>query len=228
MALGLSGHKSIYHDCQRFYYAFKNRFGTTKCKDITGIRFKHGYEIRRFFIKGIVCLKVVYTSINSIFEIIGSYKKDESFTEKKFDCAKEVLLRISLKKRLNIDPLLKITPGLSGGLSFQGDICGALVGGALALGSVYGKEIAKICPLTLMKAGLFAFKDGGQVFHKEWLHPSFRASSRVSLLYRAFTARFGSADCRMILKGEPSIKQCKEVIETVSKWTTTLISEEMT
>ena len=222
MALALSGHRHIYHDCKRYYCAFKGRFGTSKCRDITGVRFKQGYDIRRFFIKGIVCLRVVYTSIASVFEIIDSHK-DEGPTQKGFDCAREVLLQISLKKGLNIDPLLKITPGLSGGLSFQGDICGALVGGALALGAVYGKEIGRTHPFTLMKAGLFALKEGEEVFHREWLHPSFRASSRVGILYRAFTSRFGSADCHSILKGRPSTGQCKEVIEAVSKWTAELI-----
>ncbi len=226
--MALSGNEDIYGDCKRYYLEFNNRFGTSKCRDITGIRLKKGYNIRRFFIKGIICLKVVYTSISSVFNIIQSPKKVSGFTEKGFDCAKAVLLKVNSETGINMSPLFKITPGLSGGLAGCGDICGALVGGALALGMVYGKEVDKRQPLLLIKAGLVALKEGGAIFEKEDLHPSFATSFRVSHLYRAFINKFGSADCRDILpQGQTNIEEielCKEVIYAVGKWTSELMS----
>jgi C_GCAxxG_C_C family probable redox protein len=226
--LALNGNEDIYGDCKRYYIEFTHRFGTSKCRDITGVRFKEGYDIRRFFIKGIICLKVVYTSISSVFNIIQFPKKNSGFTEKGFDCAKAVLLKVNSETGINMSPLFKITPGLSGGLAGCGDICGALVGGALALGIVYGKEIDKRQPFPLIKAGLVALKEGSAIFEKEELHPSFAASFRVSRLYRAFINKFGSADCRDILpQGKTSIEEiglCKEVICTVGQWTSELIS----
>jgi C_GCAxxG_C_C family probable redox protein len=226
--LALNGNEDIYGDCKRYYIEFTHRFGTSKCRDITGVRFKEGYDIRRFFIKGIICLKVVYTSISSVFNTIQFPKKNSGFTEKGFDCAKAVLLKVNSETGINMSPLFKITPGLSGGLAGCGDICGALVGGALALGIVYGKEIDKRQPFPLIKAGLVALKEGSAIFEKEELHPSFAASFRVSRLYRAFINKFGSADCRDILpQGKTSIEEiglCKEVICTVGQWTSELIS----
>lgn len=219
--MALNGNKDIYGDCKRYYLEFTNRFGTSKCRYITGVRFKEGYDIRRFFIKGIICLRVVYTSIASVFNIIQSPKKTSDFTGKRFDCAKAVLLEIGSKTGINMSPLLKITPGLSGGLAGCGDICGALVGGALALGMVYGKEIDKKRPFTLIKAGLVALKEGSAIFEKEELHPSFTTSFRVSYLYRAFVNKFGSANCCDILpQGQTNIEEielCKEIIHTVSQ-----------
>ncbi len=227
MALALNGNKDIYSDCERYYLEFINRFGTSKCRYITGVRFKEGHDIRRFFMKGIICLKVVYTSVASVFNIIQSPKKTSNFTGKRFDCANAVLLEIGFKTGIDMSPLLKITPGLSLGLAGRGDICSALVGGALALGMVYGKEIDKRRPFTLIKAGLVALKEGNAIFQKEDLHPSFTTSFRVSHLYRAFVNKFGSANCRDILpKGQANIEQielCKEIIHTVSQWTTELI-----
>jgi len=227
LALALNENKDICGDCKRYYLEFTNRFGTSKCRDITGIRFKKGYDIRRFFIKGIICLKVVYTSISCVFNIIQSTKVS-NFTEKGFDCAESVLLKVNSETGINMSPLFKITPGLSGGLAGCGDICGALVGGALALGMVYGKEIDKRHPFTLVKAGLVALKEGSAIFEKEELHPSFAASFRVSYLYRAFINKFGSANCRDILpqgqKNIEEIERCKEVINSVGQWTSELIS----
>jgi C_GCAxxG_C_C family probable redox protein len=163
-----------------------------------------------------------------VFNIIQSPKKKSVFTENGFDCAKAVLLKVNSETGINMSPLFKITPGLSGGLAGCGDICGALVGGALALGMVYGREIDKRQPLLLIKAGLVALKEGSAVFEKEELHPSFTTSFRVSRLYRAFINKFGSADCRDILpQGHTNIEEierCKEVINTVGQWTSELIS----
>jgi C_GCAxxG_C_C family probable redox protein len=163
-----------------------------------------------------------------VFNIIQSPKKNSVFTEKGFDCAKAVLLKVNSETDINMSPLFKITPGLSGGLAGCGDICGALVGGALALGIVYGREIDKRQPFTLIKAGLVALKEGSAVFEKEELHPSFTTSFRVSHLYRAFINKFGSADCRDILpQGQTNIEEiglCKEVICKVGQWTSELIS----
>jgi C_GCAxxG_C_C family probable redox protein len=226
--LAPSANEDIYGDCKKYYLDFNNRFGTSKCRYITGVRFKEGYDIRRFFIKGLICLKVVYTSIASVFNIIQSPKKNSVFTEKGFDCAKAVLLKVNSETGIDMSPLFKITPGLSGGLAGCGDICGALVGGALAFGMVYGKEIDKRRPFTLIKAGLVALKEGSAIFEKEGLHPCFTTSFRVSHLYRAFINKFGSADCRDILpQGQTNIEEiglCKEVICTVGQWTSELIS----
>ncbi len=136
-----------------------------------------------------------------------------------------MLLKVHSKTGIDVSPLFKITPGLSRGLCGCGDICGALVGGGLVLGMIYGKEIDKNHPFTLIKTGLIALIEGNAVFEKEELHPSFSAGSRVSRLYRVFVNKFGSANCSDILHGEQiNIKEvCQEIINAVSQWTVELI-----
>lgn len=43
--MALNENKDICGDCKRYYLEFTNRFGTSKCRDITGIRFKKGYDM---------------------------------------------------------------------------------------------------------------------------------------------------------------------------------------
>ena len=60
----------LWPDCIEYYRKFNTRFGSSKCRDITGIKFKEGYDIRRFLLKGMKCLRLVYTSIESIVDIV--------------------------------------------------------------------------------------------------------------------------------------------------------------
>ena len=223
-------------DCVEYYRRFDRRFGSTKCKDITGIRFKQGYDIRRFFLKGIRCLRVVYTSIESFFDIIQSPRDrvdsgdacriSPPFGSEKFHCAGVVLSRIAPYLTPDLSSALKATQGFSGGIAFQGDVCGALMGGVFAIGVVYGTEVPRTHPTRLFRAGLVAMKEGSRVFQNEDLHPSFRTSLRVGRLYREFVSRFGSADCADILGKTDKSKSrdfCEEIAQSTARFTLGLI-----
>ncbi|MCK4390455.1 MAG: C-GCAxxG-C-C family protein [Desulfobacterales bacterium] len=241
LSLGLYNQDHDYHrlcgDCIDFYRRFTRRFRTSKCREITGVRFKEGYDIRRFFLKGIRCLKVVYTSIESVFDIIqrpdsalppkGPYRITPPFGTDEFHCASAVLSRIESQLKLNLDSISRMTQGFSGGIAFQGDICGALMGGVLALGTVYGTELQRTQPAMVFRAGFAAMKEGSRVFQNEDLHPSFKTSLRVGKLYRKFVSRFGSADCTDILGKACRPKNrdlCEEIAQTTSQFTLDLIT----
>ena len=273
----------LYPDCIEYYDRFIRRFGSSKCRDILGVRFKVGYDIRRFFLKGIRCLKVVYTSIESVFDIIqtcdrklsskseaslcsrtghpdcvsgwrNSPKQQPAFAEamaghhaihprasargilakvsiylirppfntKRFNCAGLVLSRIESQLTSNIGSILEITRGFSGGIAFQGDICGAFMGGVLALGTVYGTELRKTQPSRLFRAGLVAMKEGSRVFQNEHLHPSFKTSLRAGMLYNKFVSQFGSVDCIDIIGRVSRSKKrnyCEEIAESTAQLT---------
>ncbi len=222
--------------CIEYYRRFNRRFGSSKCRDITGVRFKEGYDIRRFFLKGIRCLRVVYTSIESVFDIIQmpngnlpsepTYHIRPPFGVEKFHCAGAVLSRIESQLNLDLGFVSKVTRGFSGGIAFQGDICGAFMGGVSALGIVYGTELQRPQPVRYLRAGIVAMKEGSRVFQNEHLHPSFKTSLRVGSLYRKFVSRFGSADCAVILdktyvhKNRPS---CEEIAQSTAQLTLDLI-----
>ncbi|HID28797.1 MAG TPA: C_GCAxxG_C_C family protein [Desulfobacterales bacterium] len=223
-------------DCAEYYRRFDRRFGSSKCRDITGVRFKQGYDIRRFFLKGIRCLRVVYTSIESVFDIVelprgkpasrDAYRISPPFGSEKFHCAGAVLSRIAPNLTPDLGSVLKATQGFSGGIAFQGDICGALMGGVFAIGVVHGTELPRTHPTRLFRAGLVAMKEGSRVFQNEDLHPSFKTSLRAGKLYREFVSRFGSADCTDILGKTDKSKSrdfCEEIAESTARFTLDLI-----
>lgn len=211
--------------------------GSTKCMDIIGVKLNQGYNIRRFFLKGIRCLKVVFNSIESVFDIIQKsdgglpsgdrYQIRPPFDTGRFHCAGAVLSRIEPQPNLNLDSLLKISRGFSGGIAFQGDICGTLMGGVLALGIIYGTELQSTKPVRFLRAGLVAMQQGSGVFQHEDLHPSFRAGLRVSKLYRDFVSQFGNTNCTEILAKTNKSQNshfCEEIALITSGLTLDLIN----
>jgi C_GCAxxG_C_C family probable redox protein len=240
LSLGLyhrdSEYDRLYLDCSEFYHRFRRRFGSSKCRDIIGVRFKEGYDIRRFFLKGMRCLTVVYTSIASVFDIIE--RGDRRLCAKgvclirppldmqSFPCASVALSRIESQLNSNLGSISKIARGFSGGIAFQGDICGAFMGAVLALGAVYGTELRRTRHSRLLRAGLVAMKEGGRVFQDEHLHPSFKTSLRVAVLYKKFLSQFGTADCVDILSKAPPSKNkdfCEEIAQHTAQLALDLI-----
>jgi len=219
--------------CMEYYHRFKRRFGSSKCRDITGVSFKAGYDIRRFFLKGMKCLTVVYTSIESVFDIVqkgairlpseGRYQRRPPF-HRQFPCADVVLKRMESRLNVDLSSIKEISRGFSGGIALQGDICGALMGAVLALGVLYGRDLRERHHSQLFRAGLVAMKEGSRVFHQEDLHPSFRASLRVGKLYERFVSEFGSADCLHIL-GKVSPSTQRDFCENVAQRTAQLAME---
>ena len=222
----------LYRDCNEYFYRFTRFFGSSKCGDIVGVRFKEGYGIRRFMLKGIRCVRVVYRSIESVFDIIQRPERQlfpgnrarisPPFGSGRFDCASATLSRIDSRLHFGPGALSKAARGFSGGIAFQGDICGAFMGGVLALGILYGTELEKMQPTRIFKAGWVAMKEGSRVFQKEDLHPSFRTSLRVSRLYRGFVSRFGSANCKDILGHFKNRDLCEEIAGYTAQCTLTL------
>lgn len=235
LSLGLYHRDNDYErlcaDCIEYYQRFNRRFGSSKCRDIIGVRFKEGYDIRRFFLKGMKCLRVVYTSITFVFDIVqmpewrvhseGTFRIRPPFDAQSFDCTLAVLSRIEPHLDLNLGSIVNIIRGFPGGIAFQGDICGAFMGGVLVLGMVYGTELQRTHHHRLLRAGLMAMKEGSRVFQNEDLHPSFRTSLRVGRLYKKFVSQFGSADCIDIL-GKVCRSKDRDFCEDVARITAQL------
>ncbi|MDY6988408.1 MAG: C-GCAxxG-C-C family protein [Thermodesulfobacteriota bacterium] len=161
------------------------------------------------------CLTVVYTSIESVFDIIekgarrlpseGLDQKRPPFHRHSFPCADVVLKQMASQLNVDFGSIEVMSRGFTGGIALQGDICGAFMGAVLALGALYGTDLREKCHSRLLRAGLVAMKEGSRVFQNEDLHPSFKTSLRVGKLYERFVSQFGSADCVDILaKVSPS------------------------
>jgi hypothetical protein len=92
------------------------------------------------------------------------------------------------------------------------------MGGVLALGIMYGTDPRRTQHNRVFRAGLVAMKEGSKVFQNEHLHPSFKTSLRVGMLYKKFVSQFGSADCINIL-GKVSRSKNRNSCEEIA-WST--------
>ncbi len=76
-----------------------------------------------------------------------AYKRAEHYYTHDYNCAQAVVMAVCDAFEIDIpDEILKVTSGLGGGVGFSGCICGALNGGAIAIGMFLGP--AKASPAT--------------------------------------------------------------------------------
>ena len=108
-----------------------------------------------------------------------AYKNEEEYR----GCSQATLLAIQEAFGLEDDQLFKAASGLAGGIGLMNSACGALTGGAMALGLKYGRELAD----------LEKFEDKGV----EKLRASYEPVQR---LYKWFEQEFGSVICSEIRK----------------------------
>lgn len=227
----------LYGDCYEYYQRFKTYSGSTKCVDIIGMKLNQSHDMYQFFFKGIKCLMLVFNSIKSVFDIIQKtdkislskvrYQTRPLSDIKQFQGTSAVLSKIETQLNIDLSSLKNISRGFSGGIAFQGDICGALIGGALALGVVYGTGLHSTKPIRLIKAGLAAVYQGNRIFQQEDLHPSFRASLRVSNLYNGFVLKFRNTNCNEILREAQKYKNinfCEGIVRNTSESTLNIIN----
>jgi C_GCAxxG_C_C family probable redox protein len=243
LALGrrhLSGSQEIfYEEGRRFYQKFVRCYGSGKCRDIIGIRLKEGKNIRRLLYKGMICMGVVSNSIGWIFDIqrqqdlegqrdvfdteIGSIQPSETI-----NCPGLVLKEFRTHSSIDTTYLNTLLSGFSGGIAFQGDVCGALMAGIVILGLIYGNnpQTHRQTGKRLLKSGWQIMRQGNKAFEHEGLHPSFAASQRAALLYRDFVSQFKSADCKDIRKGctcSQNLKDCQYVAKYVAHVTRNIL-----
>lgn len=231
--------EAVYRDSTKFYKKFTDYYGSSKCRDIIGIRLKEGKNIRRLAYKGIICMGVVYSSIGWIFELLSRQNKDLVNTEGSnnssavspghyIDCANLVLQEISRQSSIDINSLSDGLAGVSESVGVKGDLCCALIAGILTIGLVYGNnpQTNRQTGVDLLKSGWEIMRQGNKAFVREDLHPSFSASRRSAMLYKDFVSRFKSADCKDITKNcnyQEILERYRYVAGYVSRKTLDLI-----
>ena len=131
-----------------------------------------------------------------------------------FNCAESVLLTVSeleLHQRMaGIIP--RIATGFGGGIARNGDVCGALSGGVMAIGLVLGRDSPE------------ASRDPCNV--------------AVDRLYNSFMAKFGSCKCRELvgidlkLAGKAQRQEmhhnCRRIVAWVAKETSQAVAKPAT
>lgn len=116
-----------------------------------------------------------------ILDQIG--KRAYELQDKYHGCAQCGLLAIQEGFDLEDERLFKAASGLSGGVGGMHSVCGALIGGSLALGLKYGRELSDL------------EKSPDEAIKKE--HASFEP---VGKLYKWFEREFGSVICSDVRK----------------------------
>jgi len=121
-----------------------------------------------------------------------------------FNCAEAVTLSFSAIDNRNCDVLLPSLTGFGEGIGRRGCICGALAGGIVALGAVYGRKS---------------------------LEESEKRSYRLtSQLYDQFVDKYGSSYCRIINKGDFESQEhrirCSKIVESTVVMVMDIIKKE--
>jgi C_GCAxxG_C_C family probable redox protein len=73
----------------------------------------------------------------------GVIELANSYSAKGFLCSESVLLAISDHLRVKSELIPKIATGFGAGIGGQGEVCGAISGGVIALGLKYGRNTAE-------------------------------------------------------------------------------------
>ena len=119
----------------------------------------------------------------------GAVKRSREFFESGFCCAESVLMAVAERMGIESDLIPKIATGLCAGMSKTSSRCGALTGGVLALGMIYGRAAV----------GDSASKD--------------LTYELVAQFVRGFETMFGSADCRELLGCDISTEEGMRTFE---------------
>lgn len=134
-----------------------------------------------------------------------AYKQAEYYYTHDYNCAQSVVMAVCDAFEIEIpDEILKVTSGLGGGVGFSGCICGALNGGAIAIGMFLGP--AKASPATSSIA---------------------RVNKQLA---DWFEESYATTCCRQLRRRRPfasrEVKQmCTEITADTAKKVVTIISE---
>jgi len=241
-------------ECNQFYRMTEISVETCNCGDVHGG--KHlAKNFRRAILTGktVKCFEMLYKGAGILSELITDSKKRffpvdvfikdriaDSFHEfqaKNFHCCWTTLQRIQEHSGLDISPLNNSVLGFIGGIGFSGTLCGAVVGGVLALGLKYGidpgergyKDTMKIIYQGLLKS------DG--IFRDEKVFPAAAAFNRCKNLYRIVEDKYGDCNCSTIfgldinkatsihgLSRNNKIEECRRLSEIIAQKASLLLN----
>ena len=118
-------------------------------------------------------------------------------------CAWTVLKSIHSVQTLEDERVIWAATGLGGGLALNGAVCGALLGGILAIGLRYGYDVRKMSLAAVTRAFLRGHRSLLQTGREP---PRPEAFARSKYLAEGFQERFGSLRCAEIAgRSTPSV-----------------------
>lgn len=200
--------KEIQRVSARYLAWFEERIGTCVCRERTGVDFAKLRGLVRYLLPGdklLKCLRVIGEAVEFLCRLLGEETEgnDEALrpapcrsgTVVEPHCCVTVLRSVRPAEVDRHPSLAWAASGLAGGVALNGSVCGALLGGILGTGLVFGYD-----PRTLGKVAIT-----GAFLRGHWYlvrpprgnlpHEAFARSRRLA---DGFGERFGSLRCRDI------------------------------
>jgi len=242
--------------CNHFFRMTRNSVGTCNCGDVHGG--KHlAKNFRRALLTGktVKCFEMLYTGAGHLSELIDHGERRLSpqfqvdgknritdcfheFQSRNFHCCVNTLQRIQELTNLNTSLLTNAVSGFIGGIGFSGTLCGALIGGVLALGLRFGIAPSSGRYTDTMKAIYHGLLKSDGIFRDERLFPAAKTFNRCKSLYQMVEEKYGSCNCTTIsgldihrvssiqeFKRSNQIDHCRMLSEMIAQKTSHLLDE---
>jgi hypothetical protein len=192
---------------------FEGRFGTSLCRERVQVDFSTARGLLRYLIPGdrlLRCLEHIGLAAGFLTERLreelSAANKRESAREEKGEqagggpgephCTFTVLKMVYPEQIGFTDSLRWATTGLAGGIALTGAVCGALLGGILAIGLKYGYD-ARVTSRAALTAA-FIRGHWNLLRHRHPGPPPREAFATSRFLAERFQRQFGSMRCEEI------------------------------
>ncbi|UCD85754.1 MAG: C_GCAxxG_C_C family protein [Deltaproteobacteria bacterium] len=182
---------------------FTQHFGTTRCRDRTGIDFYKRTGQLRYLLPGdrvARCLFHIGRAVGALIPYIQKglppidYSSQAEAQTEPMHCARLVLESVREKTGIGDRLLERSSIVFDGGVGLKGGICGALVGALMAVNILYGTNIRQMSYFRIVKAFL--------VGHQNLLADSTRGTPEAfgvgKNILQEFRHRAGATECREI------------------------------
>lgn len=158
-ARGVAAQKDVLKRAGEYIDWFQDRFGTTLCRERTGVDFHEPKGQLRYFLPGervIRCLWHINQAMQYIYvrERVDPDPFPESLESgdgEPVHCATTVLKGIREHSGVGYGLLEDIAFVLDGGVGLRGGVCGAMAGAVMAVNLVYGWDIRSMLPPVTIK-----------------------------------------------------------------------------
>ena len=177
----ISNEINLIHDVQKFVNSFEQKFGSSLCRERTGLDLKKITGKLGLLIpsKAKGCVKQTAWTMNYVSE--SKTSTSDSSINSIDHCSSSIFKEIENRTGISDPYLQQLSTGLSGGIGLSGGGCAALSAGIMLLGLKYGNEDLEI---------------GKKRSPLRWSPPKF--VKYANKIIKLFKEKFGSLECRDI------------------------------
>lgn len=139
---------------------FGDNYGSTYCRERSGVDFYSAMGQLRYLIPGDKTLKCMWHLRGAMRHLYEYRKKelpiakvnDDENQEEPVHCAKDVLTGIKERTGIGNDALEQLSFVFDGGIGLQGGVCGAIAGAIMGINFLFGLNIRDISYFQSVKA----------------------------------------------------------------------------